>query len=151
MYLTHKTCWTWYCNFSVDTTTVGRYPLCTWQHVVFAQWCSNTSGCMGVVRDALCWMLDRPQSQGSRVVATTVTRPQSNTLYLRSSMKNVVYANIAETRQQLQQRTQDAANKIHTTPEVSKPCSGIVLTCIHDDGQHFKHFFTCVTTKFSLS
>lgn len=39
-------------------------------------------------------------------------------LYLWSSMKNVVYANIVDVRKQLCQCIQNAASKIHTTPGV---------------------------------
>jgi hypothetical protein len=62
--------------------------------------------------------------------------------YLAGSMKNVVHANIVDTREKLLQRMQDAANEIRTTPGVFRH---------HSFSWRASWAFVavCVTSKFS--
>jgi hypothetical protein len=75
--------------------------------------------------------------------------------YLWGSMRQAVYANIVDTRQQLRQRIQDAENEIRTTPGVFervrtsfRHCAD---ACVHAHGGNFEHLLICVRSKFSLS
>jgi hypothetical protein len=56
----------------------------TRKRIWFCTWCSSTfqSGYMGVVKQALSRTFDRSWPESSRIVATTVTEPQSDKLLL---------------------------------------------------------------------
>jgi hypothetical protein len=60
-------------------------------------------------------------------------------------MKNAVYANTVDTREQLWQRIQDAANELCTTPGVFESVGASLRHAdahVHAHGGHFEH---CVT------